>query len=329
MNDQITFGFEQAYQISNRLLEELATIVKGKEDTIKLVLTALFADGHILLEDYPGSGKTTLAKTLGQLIDSSGNAHLNSFKRIQFTPDLLPGDVLGVNIFDPKSAEFKFQAGPVFSHIVLADEINRTGPKVQAAFLECMAEKQVTIDNQTHRLDDLFFVIGTQNPLDLAGTYPLPLVQLDRFLLKVPMTYVDQRTELEILTVHSAIEEKSKSLRAVCTREEILNLRQLLAQVKIKSTIQEAIVKVTQASRNNPNFQFGLSTRSALLFQKGLLAWAIVNGRDYVTEDDFKTLAPFVFKHRLTTGIFDQDLQNSFDQLIKPAVDYLVKTSIA
>ncbi len=328
MNDHQTFGFEQAFEISNKLVSELSSIIKGKEETIKLVLAALFADGHILLEDYPGSGKTTLAKTLGQLIDSTGNDRLHSFKRIQFTPDLLPGDVLGVNIFDPKSAEFKFQAGPVFSHIVLADEINRTGPKVQAAFLECMAEKQVTIDNQTYRLDDLFFVIGTQNPLDLAGTYPLPLVQLDRFLLKVPMTYVDQKTELEILTVHSSIEEKAKNLSPVCTRNEILKLRSLLAQVKISTNIQEAIIKVTQASRNNPNFQFGLSTRSALLFQKGLLAWAIVNHRDYVTEDDFKFLAPYVFRHRLTTGIFDDDLKHSFEQLIKPAIDFLVKSGI-
>ena len=328
MNEIANIAFEEAFKISNNLQGELSTIIKGKEETIKFILTALFADGHILLEDYPGSGKTTLAKTLGQLIDCQSNQHLHAFKRIQFTPDLLPGDVLGVNIFDPKSAEFRFQAGPVFSHIVLADEINRTGPKVQAAFLECMAEKQVTIDNQTHFLDELFFVIGTQNPLDLAGTYPLPLVQLDRFLLKVPMTYVGKEIELEILSNHQKIEDKVKHITPICKREDILKIRALLSQVQLKSTLQEAIVKVTQASRNNPNFQFGLSTRSALLFQKGLLAWAIVNNRNYVTEDDFKVLAPYVFKHRLTTGIFDADLEHSFKDLIKPAIDYLVETSL-
>ncbi|MCB0324685.1 MAG: AAA family ATPase, partial [Bdellovibrionales bacterium] len=193
----------EAIETLQTLHQALTRVIRGRDDTLKLVLAGLVADGHVLIEDYPGSGKTTLAKTLGRSIDCSDadgiERHILPFRRIQFTPDLLPTDVLGVNVFEPKSATFRFQHGPIFAHIVLADEINRTGPKVQAAFLECMAERQVTIDNVTYPLDELFFVMGTQNPLDLAGTYPLPLVQLDRFLLKVPMRYVGADTELEIL----------------------------------------------------------------------------------------------------------------------------------
>jgi len=191
MNQSGSLDLNSSTQIASRLVNGLEAVIKGRGDTIKLILTALFADGHALLEDYPGSGKTTLAKTLGRLISKdikSGSVSpeyseaIIPFRRIQFTPDMLPGDVLGVNIFEPREGTFRFLHGPIFAHIVLADEINRTGPKVQAAFLECMAEKQVTIDNRTYPLHTLFFVLGTQNPLDFAGTYPLPLVQLDRFL---------------------------------------------------------------------------------------------------------------------------------------------------
>jgi MoxR-like ATPase len=222
-------SFDNAYKVSKSLVTALSSIIRGRTDTIELVVAALIADGHVLLEDYPGSGKTTLAKTLGGLIDSTPHSALSNastekepiigFRRIQFTPDMLPGDVLGVNIFDPKTGQFNFLHGPVFAHIVLADEINRTGPKVQSAFLECMAEKQITIDNITHQLDDLFFVLGTQNPLDLAGTYPLPQVQLDRFLFRVPMSYVDAQTELAILEDIKAIENASSGVNPICTRE--------------------------------------------------------------------------------------------------------------
>ena len=269
--------------VSDKFISGLTKVIRGRDEAVKLVITALLADGHVLLEDYPGSGKTTLAKTLGRLITSKKTTEdFKSFRRIQFTPDLLPGDVLGVNIFDPESAKFNFQAGPVFAHIVLADEINRTGPKVQSAFLECMAEKQVTIDNKTHRLDDLFFVIGTQNPLDLAGTYPLPLVQLDRFLFKIPMSYVDAETELNILAEHNEISKLTNTIESVVSREEVLEVRQQVAKVKVSPLISQAIVDLVQASRSDSDFQFGLSTRSALMMQRALQAWAVVHGRDYI-----------------------------------------------
>ena len=315
------------------LRQSLTKVIRGRDDTIKLVLTGLVGGGHVLIEDYPGSGKTTLAKTLGRSIDCSAVAgkddHILAFRRIQFTPDLLPSDVTGVNVFDPKSTSFHFQHGPIFAHVVLADEINRTGPKVQAAFLECMAERQVTIDNQTFRLDDLFFVMGTQNPLDLAGTYPLPLVQLDRFLLKVPMKYVSPNTELEILKEAEQIAQNVEDVSPVVTREQILTARQDAAQVHIKDHILEAIVHIVQATRNNPLLQFGASTRAAIMLKRTLGAWALNEGRDYVTEDDLKFLSPFVLRHRLRFHPGAGDPEAAFAELIRPHIEKLVRSSYA
>lgn len=311
----------------------LQKVIRGRDDTVKLVLTGLVGGGHVLIEDYPGSGKTTLAKTLGRLIDcSSGGSvhdHILPFRRIQFTPDLLPSDVIGVNVFEPKSATFRFQHGPIFAHIVLADELNRTGPKVQAAFLECMAERQVTIDNVTYPLDELFFVMGTQNPLDLAGTYPLPLVQLDRFLLKVPMRYVAANTELEILRDADTIQSQVDHVSPVITREQILAARRDAQQVHIHEAILEAIVEMVQSTRSNPMLQFGASTRAAIMLKRTLGAWALNEGRDYVTEDDLKYLAPFVIKHRLKFHPGAGDPDAAFQEMLRPHIEKLVRRGIA
>ena len=321
---------QQAIATVKTLGDSLSQIIRGREDTIKLVLTGLIADGHVLVEDYPGSGKTTLAKALGQSIDCSEQQRtdIHSFRRIQFTPDLLPSDVLGVNVFEPNNGQFRFQPGPVFSHIVLADEINRTGPKVQAAFLECMAERQVTIDNVTYPLDELFFVIGTQNPLDLAGTYPLPLVQLDRFLLKVPMKYVNAETELEIVREAEQIRQNSASVKPVVTRGQILQARAAAASVHINDSLLQAIVNIVQASRNNPLLQFGASTRAAIMLKRALSAWAISEGRDYVTEDDLKFLCPFVLQHRLRFHPGAGSADEAFQELIRPHIERLVTVSL-
>jgi len=319
----------KAFEDLNRLETALSSVIKGRQETIKLVLTALVANGHVLIEDYPGSGKTTLAKTLGALIDCSETTkdYIQSFKRVQFTPDLLPGDVLGVNIFEPKSATFRFQYGPVFAHIVLADEINRTGPKVQAAFLECMAERQVTIDSVTYPLDDLFFVMGTQNPLDLAGTYPLPLVQLDRFLLKIPMNYVDAETELEILKESETIKQNVEKATPVVSRQDILSAREAAKHVEIKESIQKAIVDIVQASRTSPMLQFGASTRSAIMLKQALGAWALLQDRDYATEDDLKFLCPHVLGHRLKFHPGAGPKEEAFEELLRPHIENLVRSS--
>lgn len=331
--------FQAAHKTATDLIASLERVIRGRSDTIKLVISALFADGHVLLEDYPGSGKTTLSKTLGRLIgpDEGASSRFPSiasdpivpFRRIQFTPDMLPGDVLGVNIFDPKTGHFSFMHGPVFAHIVLADEINRTGPKVQAAFLECMAEKQVTMDNLTRPLDQLFFVLGTQNPLDIAGTYPLPQVQLDRFLLKVPMSYVDAATECAILENHESIREGSVSVTPICRRSDILAARQVCQQVHVSQHLREAMVDIVQATRGNPLIQFGASTRAALMLQTATRAWALVNGRDHATEDDLRTIAPYVLLHRLRFHAGAGEARNALEAVMMPAMEKLIRRGLA
>jgi MoxR-like ATPase len=329
-------GTSHAISVAQELCKALGRVIQGREDTIKLVVAALLADGHVLLEDYPGSGKTTLTKTLGRLISPDGAAtthgkaddHIVQFRRIQFTPDLLPGDVLGVNIFDPKSGQFHFMHGPVFAHVLLADEINRTGPKVQAAFLECMAEKQVTLDNVTYPLDKLFFVIGTQNPLDVAGTYPLPIVQLDRFLLKIPMAYVDKSTELRILEQHTTITKTAETISPVCTRSDILEARRETDQVVIHPHLREAIVDIIQSTRNNALIQFGASTRAALMLQSAIKGWAVVNGRGFGTEDDLKAIAPYVLLHRLKFHGGAGNAMDALRELMAPSLERLIAKGI-
>jgi len=324
----MTDQFSAAIDLSRRLGAGVSDVIKGRDDTIRLVLAALFADGHVLLEDYPGSGKTTLTKTLGRLIArderSTVPEHILAFRRIQFTPDMLPGDVLGVNVFDARSSRFQFIHGPVFAHVLLADEINRAGPKVQAAFLECMAEKQVTIDNVTHPLDALFFVIGTQNPLDIAGTYPLPLVQLDRFLLKIPMSYVDHATEFAILEQHAQIVERADHLAPICTRQDILEARKAAAAVHVKPYLRTAIIDIIQSTRNNPLLQFGASTRAAIMLQEAMKGWALVSGRDFATEDDLKFIAPFVLLHRLKFHGGAGDPGEALSELMRPHLERLI-----
>jgi MoxR-like ATPase len=322
--------FEAAVSTIHQLKSGVEAVIKGKSETIKLLLTALIADGHVLLEDYPGSGKTTLTKTLGSLIskDQSSLEEIAAYRRIQFTPDMLPGDVLGVNIFEQATGRFRFSAGPVFAQIVLADEINRTSPKVQAAFLECMAEKQVTIDGSTHRLDELFFVIGTQNPIDIAGTYPLPIVQLDRFLLKLPMSYADAATELTILQEAEVIKSNLSQLTPVCSRSEVLAARAVAESVRIHPAIQQAAVAIAQASRKHPATMYGISTRGLIMFQSALRALALVSGRNFVNEDDFRELLPFVFLHRMKFHPGSGKPTELLNEICEPELEKMIRTRL-
>jgi MoxR-like ATPase len=292
---------EQAQRVAHRLRARMQAAVLGREEFIDLILAALFADGHVLLEDFPGSGKTTLAKALGSsIVDDRPDDYIADFRRIQFTPDLLPSDVTGMSVFEASTARFHFRHGPIFAHVVLADEINRTSPKVQSAMLEAMAEKQVTVDNVTYRLDPLFFVIATQNPLDLAGTYPLPAAQLDRFLFKLRMEHIDRDSELQVLATYRERRDADRNDLERVTRTQLLEARRVIdEQVAIHPAVQECLVDIARALRADERVLQGVSTRSLVLILPALQARAAMAGRDYVSGDDITALAPRVFGHRV------------------------------
>ncbi len=295
-------SLERASDVANRLRARLSAAVKGRDDVIELLLVALFADGHVLLEDYPGSGKTTLARALGSAISESAGSlrTVNAFRRIQFTPDLLPSDITGTNVMQLETSSFVFRRGPIFAHVVLADEINRTSPKVQAAMLEAMAEKQVTVDDETHKLDELFFVIATQNPLDLAGTYPLPTPQLDRFLFKISMKHIARDAELQVLAAYPRPHLELAEEKPGVTRDEVLDARRALREtVSLDPRFRESLVDLARSLRADKRVLQGASTRSLVLLLPALQARALLAGRDFVSPRDLEVLAPFVFGHRL------------------------------
>ena len=309
----------EAMEVMVRLRARMQDQVLGRSEVIDLVLVALLADGHVLLEDFPGSGKTTLAKALGgSIVADTPRDDITDFRRIQFTPDLLPSDVTGVSIFDAATHQFQFRRGPIFAHVVLADEINRTSPKVQSAMLEAMAEKQVTVDNVTHRLDDLFFVIATQNPLDLAGTYPLPVAQLDRFLFKIRMVHIDREAELAVLDTYRQRRDTQRIDLPRVTRTQVLAARSAIDEhVAIEPAIKECLVDIAQAVRNDDRVLQGNSTRSLVLLLPALQAHAVLKGRDYVSSDDIQALIPRVLGHRVElapgVGNLDQILEETME----------------
>lgn len=294
-------SLQEARGVTHRLRERMIRAVVGRDDVVELVITALLADGHVLLEDFPGSGKTTLAKALGDcIIDDMPDDQIVTLRRVQFTPDLLPGDVTGSTIFDPNTNRFFFRPGPIFAHVLLADEINRTSPKVQSALLEAMAEKQTTVDNRTRPLDELFFVIATQNPLDLAGTFPLPAAQLDRFLFKIRMTHINRASELHLLRNIDAVHRGAGDELPRVTRTEILDARAVLReQIYVSPFIHEALVDIAEETRRNDRAVLGVSTRALVLLLPALQARALANGRDFVSAEDIEALSPHVFAHRL------------------------------
>jgi len=290
----------RAREALQRLSARARAVVVGRDDVIELVLIALCADGHVLLEDYPGSGKTTLARCLGDSLVSDPDSGVVAFRRIQFTPDLLPSDVTGTSVFELDTSRFSFRPGPIFAHIVLADEINRTSPKVQAAMLEAMAEKQVTVDNHTHVLDELFFVIATQNPLDVAGTYPLPTPQLDRFLFKIAMEHIERDAELEVLAHYPRASLQMTGELPRVSRDELLRARGAIrAGVHIADAIREALVDLARGLRADERVLQGASTRSLVLMLPALQVRALMRGRDFVSPEDVEALAPRVFGHRI------------------------------
>ena len=290
---------EQVLINIQKLVDNVETVIRGKRKQIQFVITALLAKGHILMEDNPGTGKTVMAKTLAKSIAGLSGTSGADFKRIQFTPDLLPMDLIGSHIFDDVKKEFVFKKGPLFCNLLLADEINRASPKVQSALLECMAEHQITMGENTYPLEKLFFTIATQNPVEMEGTYPLPAAQLDRFFIKIYFGYVDEATELNIYKDYLGIQNNLDNIKQVLTMNDILFLQQQAEQVFIHEEMVTAVRNIVRDTRKHPDITLGASTRSGITFLKCLKAFALVNGRTFVTEDDLQQITSPVLEHRM------------------------------
>jgi MoxR-like ATPase len=275
----------------NRLKGNLEKALLGKTDVIELALTALLADGHILIEDVPGVGKTLLAKAMARSLSCL-------FHRIQFTPDLLPSDLIGTNVFHQPSGEFRFHAGPLFAQVILADEINRATPRTQSALLEAMSERQITIDGKSHPLGPPFLVLATQNPFEFEGTYPLPESQLDRFLIRVQIGHPSRSAEREILTQHRH-GEPVDTLEPVLSPDEVVALQQAVRQVRVDDRLAEYLLSILERTRTTPEVSLGASTRAGLGLYRAAQAWAVLHGRSYVIPDDVKRLTLPVLAHRL------------------------------
>ncbi|MCG1006869.1 AAA family ATPase [Halorubrum lacusprofundi] len=277
---------------SDEILDGIATAVVTERSTLKTVLVGLLSDGHVLLEDVPGTGKTLTARSFANAVDVS-------FSRVQFTPDLLPSDVIGSNVFDEETRSFEFQPGPVFANVVLADEINRAPPKTQAALLEAMEEGQVTVDGETHPLPDPFVVIATQNPVEMDGTFELPAAQKDRFIVKTSLGYPDRAGELELIDRRAGRAASSPSVRTVCSLDTLTQLRRVPESIRVENGVREYLVDVARATRTDERVNTGVSPRGIQRFFEVVRTHAALMGRAYATPDDVKAMAPPVLSHRI------------------------------
>ena len=273
------------------LKENIGKVIIGKDGMVELLLVAMLSDGHVLIEDVPGTGKTTLAKALARSLDLS-------FARIQFTPDLLPSDVTGINFYNQKTQEFEFRAGPVVSQILLADEINRATPRTQSALLEAMQERQVTVDRETYRLPHPFLVLATQNPIELEGTFPLPEAQVDRFLMQISLGYPDEAEENDILLRYQQ-SDPLDSLTPVVSGEQLRTMQAEVRSIRVEESVRQYLVRVTRATREHQAVELGVSPRGTLALYRASQALAAVRGRGFAIPDDVKLLAPYVLTHRI------------------------------
>lgn len=296
------------------LLKNVSSVVLGKPDAVRLAVVALLAGEHILLEDIPGVGKTLLGKAIARSL-------AGKFHRIQFTPDLLPADITGSSLYNSRTAEFRFEPGPVFANVVLADEINRATPRTQSALLESMSERQVSADGETHPLPCPFMVIATENPVEFEGTYPLPESQLDRFLLRIPLGYPQREVELQVLTSHRE-GEPVDALTPVLDCQQVASLQSTVRQVQVDDAIGGYILDIVQATRQCDELNVGVSTRGALAFYRAAQAVALVAGRDYVVPDDVKRLAVPVLAHRvIPKGYLHGGQREAVESLVERLVD--------
>lgn len=299
--------------VAAQVVANVEKVIVGKRDVIELTLVALLCEGHILIEDVPGTGKTTLARAIARSLGCS-------FQRIQFTPDLLPSDVTGVYFFNQKSHEFEFRPGPIISQVVLADEINRATPRTQAALLEAMQERQVSVDLETKPLPRPFLVLATQNPIELEGTFPLPEAQVDRFLMKIKLGYPSEQDENEILLRYEH-EDPLETLKPVLASQALLDLQQKTRLTKVEESVREYLVQVARATRAHPAVELGVSPRGTLSLYKTSQALAALRGRDYVIPDDIKHLAPSVLTHRIIIHPQTRLRGRSPEQVITEIVD--------
>lgn len=278
--------------VSDKIKKSVFSVFKGKEDVVDMILCAIFAQGHVLLEDVPGTGKTVLAKALAKSIDMS-------FSRIQCTPDLMPSDITGNNIWLPAKQEFEFRKGPVMSSIVLVDELNRATPRTQSALLECMAENQVSVDGKVHPLEKPFFVIATENPVESEGTFPLPEAQKDRFMLSLSIGYPSVEEEIQIITAQNSLVHPVESVCAVVTKDEIIECMEEVVKIFVDDAVLSYLISLCNWTRSDDRILAGVSPRGSLSFYKACQAYAAIHGRDFVTPEDVKTMALPVFKKRI------------------------------
>ncbi len=289
---------EELLSLTNRLIENIGSVVLGKTDVIRLAVVALLAEGHILIEDVPGVGKTLLARAMAASIDCS-------FRRVQFTPDLLPSDVLGSSVYHAPSGDFVFKPGPLFANVILADEINRTTPRTQSALLEAMSDRQVSVEGKTYPLDPPFLVMATQNPYEFEGTYVLPESQLDRFMIRLRMGYPIRSEERKVFVSHRS-GEPVETLGAVLSSEDVLRLQRAVRTVQVDDAISDYLLDIIHATRKSDDLHVGVSTRGALTLYRAAQSLALVSGRNYVVTDDIKSLVVPVLSHRVVGKSFLQ-----------------------
>jgi MoxR-like ATPase len=308
-------SFDTLAAVTDRVTANMEKVIEGKTDVVRTAMTVLLAEGHLLIEDVPGTGKTMLAKSLARSIDST-------VKRIQFTPDLLPSDVTGVSIYNRETRQFEFRPGAVFANIVVGDEINRASPKTQSALLECMEERQVTVDSTTYELTAPFMVIATQNPIEMEGTYPLPEAQRDRFMARVSMGYPVPKSELAMLDSHSAANPLD-DLEPVTDAAEIAKLVETVRTVFVSDAVKQYAIDIISATRRSPDLRLGASPRASLHLVRAARAHAALQGREYVIPDDVQALAVPVLAHRLITSLEAQMSGRGPDQIVTALVRHV------